>query len=391
MRTRVIPIIVAGCVALSESGIARSEDPQLPGSDRAAVVRMLPELHLLEPIWLGTTAHRESFLPLQSAEGGRAAGRLAFPVKELLTVKSADGQRSYVAGSDFTLSDDRRQLLFTDEAKIAFVKPTELYPPAGAPNSYKHRTGHPEQNLLYSEGHWFHDRQIEVTYHHDPVEWPREVPAVAEKQLPETIARLRGGRPLKLGVSGDSITQGYNASGYTNAPPHMPPYPDLVAAQLQATFKSDVSLENRAIAGWSIVNGLTDLDKLLAGQPDLILVAYGMNDVGRRDPAWFRGQVQVLIERARKADPRIEIILVAPMLGNGEWIHTPREMFPRYRDALASLTGPGVVLADLTSIWEVLLKTKHDLDLIGNGLNHPNDFGHRLYAQVILSLLVPRQ
>ncbi|MBX7074950.1 MAG: hypothetical protein K1X71_17550 [Pirellulales bacterium] len=33
---------------------------------------------------------------------------------------------------------------------------------------------------------------------------------------------------------------------------------------------------------------------------------------------------------------------------------------------------------------------RHDLDLTGNGLNHPNDFGHRLYAQTILALLVPR-
>jgi hypothetical protein len=24
----------------------------------------------------------------------------------------------------------------------------------------------------------------------------------------------------------------------------------------------------------------------------------------------------------------------------------------------------------------------------GNGINHPNDFGHRVYAQVILALLV---
>ena len=80
----------------------------------------------------------------------------------------------------------------------------------------------------------------------------------------------------------------------------------------------------------------------------------------------------------------IEIILVAPMLGNAEWVHAPREMFPKYRDALAELTGPGVALADLTAIWETLLKSKHDLDLIGNGLNHPCDFGHRVYAQVLL-------
>jgi len=127
----------------------------------------------------------------------------------------------------------------------------------------------------------------------------------------------------------------------------------------------------------------------LAERPHLVIFAYGMNDVGRRDPAWFSGQTRTLIERIRAADPDIEIILVAPMLGNAEWIHTPRELFAKYRDELQKLTGPGLALADLTAVWTQLLEHKHDLDLTGNGLNHPNDFGHRLYAQAILARLTP--
>ena len=63
-------------------------------------------------------------------------------------------------------------------------------------------------------------------------------------------------------------------------------------------------------------------------------------------------------------------------------------MFSLYRDQLRELSGPDVALADLTEVWTKLLIHKHDLDLTGNGLNHPNDFGHRLYAQAILQLLV---
>ncbi len=77
------------------------------------------------------------------------------------------------------------------------------------------------------------------------------------------------------------------------------------------------------------------------------------------------------------------------MLGNPQWVHTPREMFAVYRDQLKSLVEPGVAVADLTWVWELLLRRKHDLDLSGNGLNHPNDFGHRLYAQALLQLLAP--
>ena len=35
-----------------------------------------------------------------------------------------------------------------------------------------------------------------------------------------------------------------------------------------------------------------------------------------------------------------------------------------------------------------MLKRKRDSDLTGNGVNHPSDFGHRVYASAILALLV---
>ena len=59
------------------------------------------------------------------------------------------------------------------------------------------------------------------------------------------------------------------------------------------------------------------------------------------------------------------------------------------RDALAKLTGPGIALADLTAVWTGFLERKHDWDQTGNGVNHPNDFGHRVYAQVISTLVDP--
>jgi hypothetical protein len=33
-------------------------------------------------------------------------------------------------------------------------------------------------------------------------------------------------------------------------------------------------------------------------------------------------------------------------------------------------------------------ESRHFVDVTGNGVNHPNDYGHRLYAQAILALLV---
>lgn len=366
--------------SLVASGVAKAQEK--------SPSEIVADLHLLEPVWSSVTIHRESTTPLQETDNGPILGRLAFEAKSIEKVTSADGTRTYEIGKDVVLKDDRRTLEFTVASKVPFIRYADFYPAPMSPMSYRHRKDHPEQWMLYSEGHWFHDRQIEVTYIRKSPEWPGTAPKLAKEQLPRTLARLADGKPLTIGVSGDSITAGANASGRTGAAPHMPAYPELVAVQLQVTARSPVTLKNRAVGGWSVANGVGDIDTLMNEKPDLLIVAYGMNDVGRRDPKWFTDQTRKLIEKARKQNPEVEIILVASMLGNREWVHTPREMFAQYRDALKSLTGPGVALADVTSVWETILSSKHDYDLIGNGLNHPNDFGHRLYAQTVLGLLV---
>jgi hypothetical protein len=75
------------------------------------------------------------------------------------------------------------------------------------------------------------------------------------------------------------------------------------------------------------------------------------------------------------------------MLGNRDWTRLKHGLFPEYRDALRELCGPGIALVDLTDICAGFLDLMQDWDQTGNGVNHPNDFGHRVYAQVISTLL----
>ncbi len=351
----------------------------------------LEDLHLLDPPWRSKTVYRESVIPLQFEEGGPITGRLAFPAKKIIQLRSADGRRTLEIGRDFQLSEDGLSVIFSPQPGLPYLRQSEFYPPPNSPNSYAHRVNHPEQWMLYSQGHWWHDRQYEVTYERSETTWSGTLPQLANQNLPRTFSLLKDRRPLKIGVSGDSITAGLNASGVTGASPYMPSYPGLVAAQLRATYGSEVSLENRAVPGWSIVHGIEDLDQLLKSRPDLMIVAYGMNDVGRRDPSWFRDQYQTFLKKLRGLSPETEVILVSTMIGNREWVHTPREMFDQYREVLLEFPGEGIAVADLTSVWGCLLQRKHDYDLTGNGLNHPNDCGNRLYSQVILSLLIPVQ
>jgi acyl-CoA thioesterase-1 len=368
-------------------GAARGQ-PAKNEPPRESIEQMLAGLHLLSPLWKSGTVYRESVLFVADVDGQPATGKLTFRPEKILTVHSADGTRQFDAGKDFQLLPAGSELTLVDGSRIPYLQAADLFPAKGAERSILSKTGEPERAVLFDNGHWFHDRQIEVTYTHAPVVWPTVVPSFAEKQLPRTLAKLRDKQKLTLAVSGDSISQGYNASAFSGAPPWMPPYPDLVSAQLRKSYATEVVLHNRAIAGWNVASGLKDLDALLATQPDLIIIAYGMNDIGARDPESYRQGIATMLARIRQANAETEVILVATMLGNAEWVHTPRDMFPRYRDALASLAGPGVALADLTSLWQELLQRKREVDLTGNGVNHPSDFGHRLYAQVILTLLV---
>lgn len=367
---------------------ARLPAAEPAASDQTPVEARLAELHLLEPVWSSPTIHRESVLFVQDAPTGPANARLLFSAVRILSVRAADGGVTFDAERDYRVSADGNQLELVAGSRIPRLAAADLFPAKGAERSIPSKSGDATRSVLFDNGHWFHDQQVEVTYTRVVTPWAGKSPALAAEQLPKTLGRLRKKEKLVLAVSGDSISQGYNASAFTHAPPEMPPYADLVAAQLRHTFGGEVVLHNRAIAGWSVVQGLKDLDALLATEPHLIVIAYGMNDVGRRDPEAFRAGIATMLDRIAKANPSTEVILVSTMLGNADWVHTPREMFPRYRDALASFTGPGVALADLTDLWQVLLSRKREVDLTGNGVNHPNDFGHRLYAQTILALLV---
>ena len=349
---------------------------------------LLADLHLLEPAWKSDTVWRESSVLRAAGANEPASTRLAFPAKSILAVTTADGVRSVEAGSGWQHAAGSREIVFPLPTPVPPILDGDRYLPENAAHAYRHRVGNPQEWLLYRPGRWFHDRDVEITYRR--ARGAADAPAieVVHGSLPKTRARLGAGEPVRIGVSGDSISTGLDASETTGTPPFQPGWAELAVAQLRVSTKSTVTHVNRAVAGWSVANGVADLDALLESQPDLVLVAYGMNDVGRRDPAWFRDQTASLVARVKEKRPDAEIILVATMLGNDEWIHTPREMFNRYRDELKTLVGPGVALVDMTAVWEEQLRAKEMFDLTGNGLNHPNDFGHRLYAQGVLAMLL---
>ncbi|RPI74168.1 MAG: hypothetical protein EHM42_15690, partial [Planctomycetaceae bacterium] len=267
--------------------------------------------------------------------------------------------------------------------------PSDLRRPAGS-QKYKltHRDGNGE--ILFGAQLEYHTLQTCVTYRHAPSLWMGPVPKFDPQALPRSVHRLLNKQALSIVVIGDSISAGCNASGWADGPPYQPAYPELTRRHLEQRFGGKVTLVNPSVSGTDTVWVLGSIDKVVESQPHLVVVAFGMNDAAGRPASEYQANIQKIVEKVRERLPECEFILVAPMLGNRDWTTLKQELFPQYRDKLQELTGPGIALADLTSIWTGFLEVKQDWDQTGNGVNHPNDWGHRVYTQVLATLLDPR-
>lgn len=148
-------------------------------------------------------------------------------------------------------------------------------------------------------------------------------------------------------------------------------------------------MTNLSVGGMDTAWGITQVDKVVAARPDLVILAFGMNDSAGRTAPEYQANTRKTIDAIRQELPECEFVLVASMLGNRDWVRLKHELFPQYRVALQALCQRGIALADVTMVWSKILEHKKDWDQTGNGVNHPNDFGHRVYAQQIAALLLP--
>lgn len=341
----------------------------------------------LAPFWEGSTMQGESLFFLEPEPGAPATAQLLFVPKLIEAVVHPATGAVYEAGRDFTVDAENRRLTLTPDSRIPFTTRADFEPPLGKTGQrYRDDT----RDIFFENEHRFHDFQIEVTYEHDPSDWSRlngPVPKPAMAQLPNFAKKLETAEPVTICLLGDSISFGLNASGVVGAAPLQPAYGTLFAEGIQARFGCPVTYENVSISGKSTGWGLEMAPAVAEKEPDLVIIAFGMNDAsGHLAPEQFLANIQKIVEAIRAGHAETSFILVATMRGNADWIHAAPDLYPQYRDILMTAEVPGVAVADMTSFWTLFLDRKTYADITGNGVNHPNDFGHRVYAQILLAM-----
>lgn len=343
---------------------------------------------MLRPFWKGTVVDGESVLFIQDEATGEARASVLFPVRKMTAIRSSAGDTMYEEGRDYLWKRGSREVVLPPGSRIVSTKPSALRrPPKSQMFQLTHRDGKGE--ILFGAKLEYHQLQTQITYEHEPGLWKAPVPEFQPEVLPRTLGKLRDRKPLQIVVLGDSISTGCNASGWGGGAPYQPAYPELVRRHLEERYGGEVRLTNLSVGGKDTHWALTMVDQVAEPRPDLVIVAFGMNDAAGRPAKEYRANIEQLLARVGERLPGAEYILVATMVGNPAWVALRQDLFPAYRDALAGLRRQGVALADVTTPWTRFLELKQDWDQTGNGVNHPNDFGHRVYAQVISTLLVP--
>jgi beta-galactosidase len=343
------------------------------------------DLRYLKPFWKSDTIFNETVL-MYSAGGGPVEGRLLFEPDRILSVRSFGLDTNFREGEDYRF-EGRTMLRL-----------------AGSRMPFRADSSFDKKDLA-----WYNlqSKWVVVTYtHHDA--WAGPVPAYQGGRLPRLLERLRksDGRPRQRGAAGPtevrivaygmSITRGFNVSGYDGVAPYMPTYFDLFAEGLRWRYpRASVLSYNAGLPGSTVSWGAQYVSQYVTPlQPDLVVIDFGMNDFWRMPPAEFRDSVASIIRQVRAARPQAEFLLLANMKFDPEYVADSDKYksfytgnLAGYRNVLAGMEGPGIVMTDMTTLSEAIYKRKKAKDCIVNPL-HPNDFLARWYAQGMLATVV---
>ena len=339
---------------------------------------------MLTPVWDTDTVYGESFTMYKDKDGETRAKFLYKP-ESVIEVRSASLETLFVEGRDYRVVGD--ELVLCENSTIPIMEYEDVFLTENQPGKC---FAYPGGYLRFGEGHYFHDRQIAVTYKCKKGDWGGYVPKYKGDLLYRTVNRLSVDRELKIVLLGDSISAGYNASGVTFANPFQPRFIDLFAEKLRRAYGASVTVHNPSVPGKDSVWGMQVLDEaVIAQKPDLVVLAFGMN--GRHEPATFESHIKNMIDRIKAENGETDIILIATTTPNPR-LTDERAPFWGYQylhgEILQKFETDGVALLDMGALQKELHKKKRFIDTTGNNVNHPNDFFVRIHAQALSALLI---
>ncbi len=212
--------------------------------------------------------------------------------------------------------------------------------------------------------------------------------------LAKTMAKIKSGKPVTIVCWGDSVTAGGNASSPDKV------YVKVFERMLKAKFpKANITVINESVGGSSSLNwlrpdkypfqgnGFCDFEQRVAvHNPDLVTMEF-VNDSGYTPEMLDEAYTDI---KARMERLGAEYILITPHFTAPVWMgitdmRATAEIRSYVFYALEGAKKNGYGIADASSRWAHLGKEGIPyITLLGNTLNHPNDYGHRMFAEELM-------
>lgn len=329
-----------------------------------------------------------------SVFAGKETARLLFPAEKILKAENKVTGEIFLEGRDFSHEKNSSLIKRLPGSSMRFLPEEELYPaPEKAilfpdPHANAIAGGEGGKYLLFNNCDFWAKQQFEMDYIAS-VKPVLPFPLYKEdKRLPRFRAKLSAKEVVKVTLMGDSISEGLNASGYHNFPPYQGAYFTLFAREL-AKFNRRSQFCNASVGGYGITHAVREEKVWRREDTDLFILAFGMNNFKNLTPEAFLEETRKVISLMRETSPGCEYILTASMPGNPQWLNTPFPVAKAYCEAFWKFreeAGEDLEIVDIFTPWDYIMSEKGYYSMTGNGVNHPNDYGYRLYASMFRGL-----
>ncbi len=210
--------------------------------------------------------------------------------------------------------------------------------------------------------------------------------------IPKTMEKIKSGKPVTIVCWGDSVTAGGSPSRPENV------YVWVFERMLKAKYpKANITVIQEGEGGSNTLNWIYPdthpfsndrckfEERVAAHKPDLVTVEF-VNDGG-----FTRDQLNASYGEIMKRFAALgcECILITPHFVTPSWMGADNVKCGETRDYTRFLrefaAEKKLAVADAASRWEHL---KHEgipyAVLLTNGINHPEDTGHRMFAEELI-------
>mgnify|MGYP003294473898 CR=1 FL=1 len=321
----------------------------------------------------------EDPIVLIEGDDGLISSNLLFEPTKLISIKDYS-LKNNIDESLFII-DGRRIILKDINSNIPYLTKDNVTL-KDIPSGVETLTG-----VLFTESPNLYKYRINFSYEHENPKL--SLMAKKGRFLPNTKRILNSQKTLNYLVYGDSISVGCSSTEFLNIEPFEKIFPIGFMDELKKKYSININYTNTSVGGMDSIWGIKNVyENAVKYNPDLVIIGFGMNDgTAKLNPLTFKENIKGIIDEVRGKNASSEFILISTIIPNINtgFLGLQEDYLPILLELEKEYNG--VIVLNMTHYYKELWKYKNSFELLSNNINHPSDFGVRLYVKSLLTLI----